>query len=99
LQHSTAAALRHLRVAATCCPPAGARGAGTFLCFQHYTPGDLLVGSAKVVGSAQRRARSAFLQHGSILLARSPYAPALAGIRELTGRDLAIAEVCAAVRN
>src|SRR6266542_73220 len=53
-----------------------------FLCFEHFTPGDLIVNGAKVVGSAQRRQRSAVMQHGSILLARSPFTPSLPGIRE-----------------
>ena len=48
------------------------------LCFQHLTPGDLLLQGAKVVGSAQRRHRGALLQHGGILLAASPHAPELA---------------------
>jgi lipoate-protein ligase A len=68
-------------------PPPG------LLCFQHFTPGDLVVGVAKVVGSAQRRQRGALLQHGAILLATSPHAPVLAGIRELTGRSFASPEI------
>ncbi len=69
-----------------------------FLCFQHFTAGDLLIGSGKVVGSAQRRQHKALMQHGSILLAASPYAPMLPGIRELSGLDLPVAETCAAVQ-
>jgi lipoate-protein ligase A len=49
----------------------------------------LLIGAAKVVGSAQRKHRGALLQHGGILLATTPHAPTLAGIADLTGRDLA----------
>jgi lipoate-protein ligase A len=56
------------------------------LCFQHLTPGDLLIGSAKIAGSAQRRQRGAWLQHGAILLASSEHTPALPGIKELSGR-------------
>ncbi|OWK36218.1 Lipoate-protein ligase A [Fimbriiglobus ruber] len=63
------------------------------LCFLHYTPGDLLAASAKVVGSAQRKHRGALLQHGGILLARSEHAPELAGLRELTGAALEAEEV------
>lgn len=63
------------------------------LCFQHVTTGDLLLGEAKVVGSAQRRQRGALLQHGAILLASSPHAPDLAGILELTGRHLNVTAV------
>src|SRR5262245_56205962 len=43
-----------------------------FLCFEHFTDGDLIVQGAKVVGSAQRKQRDALMQHGSILLAQSP---------------------------
>jgi lipoate-protein ligase A len=41
--------------------------------------------AAKIVGSAQRRRRGAILQHGSFLLARSPAAPELAGLCDLSG--------------
>jgi lipoate-protein ligase A len=58
------------------------------LCFHHASPGDVLIGAAKIVGSAQRRIRGALLQHGSILLARSRHAPTLPGILELTGKRL-----------
>lgn len=68
-----------------------------FLCFHHFAAGDLLIGEAKVVGSAQRRQRGALLQHGAILLAQSPFTPALPGIRELTGKYLHPEEVSAAV--
>ena len=37
-------------------------------CFATPAGGEVLVGSRKVVGSAQLRARTAFLQHGSVLL-------------------------------
>jgi lipoate-protein ligase A len=63
------------------------------LCFQHPTPGDVLVAQAKVVGSAQRKRRGALLQHGAVLLATSPWAPRLPGIRELTGLELRAEEV------
>ncbi|MFO0789454.1 MAG: hypothetical protein U0805_08350 [Pirellulales bacterium] len=39
----------------------------------------------KVLGSAQRRHRGAILQHGSLLVERSPAAPELAGLRDLVG--------------
>lgn len=53
---------------------------GEVLCFLHQTPADLLIGGSKVAGSAQRKLRGALLQHGSVLLHRSEFAPALAGI-------------------
>ncbi len=57
-----------------------------FLCFQRRVSGDVLVGSHKIGGSAQRRHKGAVLQHGSVLLSRSQAAPELPGINELTGR-------------
>jgi lipoate-protein ligase A len=56
-----------------------------FLCFQRRTCSDIVYGAAKIGGSAQRRRRGAVLQHGSVLLARSPFAPELPGVQELTG--------------
>src|SRR5439155_14915960 len=70
--------------------------AGT-LCFQHFTAGDLLMGAAKVVGSAQRRQRGALMQHGSILLGQSPHTPPLPGISELCGQPITPEQACAAV--
>jgi lipoate-protein ligase A len=55
-----------------------------FLCFLRRAREDLLLGDVKVVGSAQRRLRQALLQHGSVLLRRSPAAPELAGIEDIT---------------
>jgi lipoate-protein ligase A len=70
---------------------------GEVLCFQHHTAGDLTVLGHKVVGSAQRKQRGALLQHGAILLATSPHAPNLPGIRELTETVIAPDSLCAAV--
>ena len=64
-----------------------------FLCFQRRSPGDVLVGGAKVAGSAQRRCRGAVLQHGSLLLARSHAAPELDGLKELSGRAISVEEL------
>jgi lipoate-protein ligase A len=64
-----------------------------FLCFERRSPGDLVVGDTKICGSAQRRLGRAILQHGSILLARSPLAPELAGIAEVAGKRLDDAEL------
>lgn len=66
---------------------------GDVLCFLHHTPGDVLLGACKVVGSAQRKGRGALLQHGGILLAQSPHTPILPGIVELTGRSVRPAEL------
>ncbi len=91
-----AAALRDLGVAARATPGQEEPFRGD-LCFQHLTAGDLVIGRDKVVGSAQRRHQGALLQHGGILLAASPHAPVLPGIRELTGRSLTAAELSAAI--
>jgi lipoate-protein ligase A len=70
---------------------------GEVLCFLHHTPGDLRIGDAKVVGSAQRKQRGALMQHGSILFAASPWTPHLPGIRELAGVTLSAQTLGAAV--
>lgn len=56
-----------------------------FLCFQRRAAGDVLAGSMKIAGSAQRRWAAALLQHGSVLLSQSPSAPELPGIAEIIG--------------
>ncbi|MEX2093810.1 MAG: hypothetical protein WD971_14085 [Pirellulales bacterium] len=81
-----------------------------FLCFQRRACGDLLLvahddlvkpapglPAYKILGSAQRRHRGAILQHGSLLIARSPAAPELPGWRELTGDLLPLDELGADV--
>jgi lipoyl(octanoyl) transferase len=73
------------------------RKAGEVLCFQQQTAGDLLAGGAKVVGSAQRKHRRALLQHGSVLLERSPHAAALPGLAELAGIRIEPRQLAAAV--
>jgi lipoyl(octanoyl) transferase len=60
----------------------------SFLCFGRGDPNDVLLGPHKIVGSAQRRRRGAILQHGSLLLERSPHAPDFPGIAELAGIHL-----------
>jgi lipoate-protein ligase A len=47
----------------------------------------------KILGSAQRRYRGALLQHGSLLLDRSPAAPELAGWRNLGDPNISIETV------
>lgn len=42
---------------------------GPFFCFARRHRFDVLLGPAKLAGSAQRRTRSAMLQHGSVILA------------------------------
>lgn len=68
-------------------------GGEPFLCFQRRAVGDVVLDDFKICGSAQRRRRGAILQHGSILLARSPAAPELPGIAELASRSITAAEL------
>jgi lipoate-protein ligase A len=59
-----------------------------FLCFQRRTDQDLIVSGYKILGSAQRRSRAAVLQHGSLLLRASPFAPELPGIVDLSSKRI-----------
>lgn len=54
-----------------------------FLCFERRTAGDIVLGEFKIGGSAQRRLSGATLQHGSLLMNRSAFAPELPGIWDL----------------
>lgn len=54
-----------------------------FLCFVDRDAEDLVMGTAKVVGSAQRRRDGVVLQHGSVLLRVSPRTPELPGLADL----------------
>ena len=80
-QHDIHAELR-------CLADASATSQQPFLCFQRKADGDILIDTQKVCGSAQRRQRGVVLQHGSLLLNRSPLAPEIAGINQLTGVKL-----------
>jgi lipoate-protein ligase A len=82
------AVLRGMGVEAHCLTQTDPQKERQFLCFQRRAAGDLLLGSMKIGGSAQRRHAQAALQHGSLLLKRSVAAPELPGIAELSGRDL-----------
>jgi lipoate-protein ligase A len=105
-----ARALRALGVDATLASPLhrpGALAAGA--CFAAPVGGELLARGRKVVGSAQVRQGTAFLQHGSILLggsqdlvarvSRTPGPPTNATtLSEALGRRVEFAEVSAAIR-
>jgi lipoate-protein ligase A len=60
-----------------------AERAGEFLCFGRGDAFDVVIGSQKVLGSAQRRRKGAVLQHGSLVLRRSSAAPQFPGIYDL----------------
>jgi len=88
-------AMSHSGITAQQCIEPGrlARDAEPFLCFLRRAIGDVLISrpdfrAAKICGSAQRRRRGAIVQHGSILLAASDFAPELPGIKELSGQSL-----------
>jgi lipoate-protein ligase A len=61
---------------------------GEVLCFLHHTPGDLVIEGSKIAGSAQRKMRGALLQHGSLLLRRSEFAPQLLGMNDFAQREV-----------
>ena len=63
------------------------------LCFLRGDPRDVLCGEHKVIGSAQRRRKGAILQHGSLLLRRSVYAPELPGVEELSSRTVDLSQL------
>ncbi len=54
-----------------------------FLCFGRGDPNDIVLDGSKILGSAQRRRRGAVLQHGSLLLERSEFAPTFSGLCDL----------------
>ena len=61
---------------------------GPFLCFECHAPFDLMTGSAKLVGSAQRRTRHAVLQHGSVILRRTHPVQPSGSLSDLIDRDI-----------
>ncbi len=61
----------------------GCRG-NEFLCFHRRSTGDVVAGGSKLMGSAQRRSKGALLQHGSLLLTQSEFAPSLVGLTDLS---------------
>lgn len=61
-----------------------------FLCFQRRTKEDLILSGYKVLGSAQRTIRRAILQHGSLLMQASRWAPQLPGVIDLSSRPVSV---------
>ncbi|QDU74083.1 Octanoyltransferase LipM [Bremerella volcania] len=59
-----------------------------FLCFQRRHEVDVIVDDHKICGSAQRRHQVAVLQHGSVILQQSPWAPELLGLEDITGQEI-----------
>jgi lipoate-protein ligase A len=66
-----------------------------FLCFSRRACGDVVLfdncaTQTKLLGSAQRRHLGAILQHGSLLIEKSQFAPELAGWLDLTGIPVSV---------
>ncbi|MHC4712668.1 MAG: lipoate--protein ligase family protein [Planctomycetota bacterium] len=78
------AGLDALGVAATLSD--GPAGASPAICFSRPQRYDLVVGGRKLLGSAQRRARGAFLQHGSLPLSPNEFAPEAVSLCEVLGQ-------------
>jgi lipoate-protein ligase A len=64
-----------------------------FLCFQRRAMGDVVIDSHKICGSAQRRNEKSILQHGSVLLNQSEFAPELLGICEISESQITSSEL------
>lgn len=95
-----AAALRSLGLTARICPASQRKRTGEpFLCFERRAVGDLLVGDVKIAGSAQRRHRGAVMQHGSVLLRASRFAPELPGLEDVSGREIPLKSLAELFRN
>jgi ABC-type transport system substrate-binding protein len=103
-----AAALRTLGVSAELAPARRVSGLGAGACFSAPVGGEVTVLGRKVIGSAQVRLGSAFLQHGSILLggsqagidtvSRQPSAVSSAtSLSEALARPVTFAEVAQAI--
>jgi lipoate-protein ligase A len=80
------------------CPSARTAAEEPFLCFERRAVGDVVLSGWKIAGSAQRRRRGAVLQHGSVLLGRSPAAPELPGLVDVGGRGIEPVELAIAWR-
>jgi hypothetical protein len=63
---------------------------GQFLFFCLADAAYVVAGDQKVLGSAQRRRKGAILQHGSLVLRRSEFAPEFPGIFDLSPQPVAI---------
>ncbi|MBP86025.1 MAG: hypothetical protein CMJ64_04800 [Planctomycetaceae bacterium] len=78
------------------CDKAVSKSPEPFQCFARRSELDVLIDHHKIAGSAQRRHRRAILQHGSILLAKSPHAEMLLGVNDLSRETIACKEVAGA---
>lgn len=94
-----ASALRSLGVSATLASdrPTARLSDRPMSCFAETVGGEVLVGGRKVIGSAQVRRGTAFLQHGSILLDGSDEVANATTLRHVLGRAVTFDEVAAAI--
>lgn len=69
----------------------------SLLCFQRRTDEDLIVSGYKVLGSAQRKSRKAILQHGSLLLRGSRFAPELPGVEDLGANAISVSDLASLI--
>jgi lipoate-protein ligase A len=100
-------ALRTLGVRAELAAPRRAPAVGAGPCFASPVGGEVLVDGKKVIGSAQVRRGTAFLQHGSILLdgsqdvigavSHQPSAVSATSLSAVLGRPVAFNEVAEAI--
>jgi lipoate-protein ligase A len=110
IHEALAAALGRLGVAASLAPrvPRPVRPTSRLACFAVSAPWEITAGGRKLIGSAQRSGRVAFLQHGSIPLAgdQAPLALAWPGslapdastsVSAAAGRRVAFAEAARAI--
>jgi lipoate-protein ligase A len=58
-----------------------------FWCFDRRSDVDVVIGSRKVLGSAQRRSAIGLLQHGGLLMESSPWLPHLEGLFLKSGKE------------
>lgn len=64
----------------------------SFLCFERRADVDIVIGTSKVLGSAQRRTNKGLLQHGSLLWRASEVRTSLTGVAELVPAVVSLAQ-------
>ena len=71
----------------------GVRRGGPFFCFEREHALDVMLGGEKILGSSQRRKRSACLQHGSLILRRHFKQQRSGALLETAGGDISISSL------
>lgn len=107
IHEALARALRALGADAELAPASRAAGPGAGACFGSAAGGEVVIGSAKLVGSAQLRRDGGMLQHGSLLLADGQElvaelaghpAPGATTLGAVLGRDVTWEEAAGALQ-